>query len=125
VRAAPSGSGNATGSNPFVRERLQIARPDFAVLFKDYVWFWVRPRGASPLIAVGRRYRDVFFDLHRFAADPSGAWGPDDAIREFLRSKIRDNFVPQSLSYESLPDGAEEPEPLGVERLDRAFEAIT
>jgi hypothetical protein len=113
-----------TGPAP---ERLSVPRPDFHVLFRDYVTFWVGDDGAEDAwIAVGRRYRDVFFDLHRFDR-PAGAadWGVDDALQAFLRGKIRENFVPQSLSYEELPAGASERTPIDVGQLERAFAAIT
>ncbi len=49
----------------------------------------------------------------------------DDALQAFLRGKIRENFVPQSLSYEELPGGAGERTPIDVARLELAFAAIT
>jgi hypothetical protein len=108
------------------KERLRVPRPDFHVLFKDYVYFWVGPAGdVGSELAVGRRYRDVFFDLHRFRPPDQGEWGAQEAIQTFLRAKVRTNFVPQSLSYEALPDGAGELFPLSIERLEDAFDAIT
>jgi hypothetical protein len=109
------------------KERLKVPRPDFHVLFKDYVYFWVGPVGEPGAeFAIGRRYRDVFFDLHRFQAPADEPdWGVDQAIRIFLRAKIRSNFVPQSLSYEALPSGAGDQFSLTVERLENAFDAIT
>ncbi len=106
-------------------EKLRVPRPDFHLMFRDYVYFWIgTPGGEDSEIAVGRRYRDVFFDLHRFPSE-GPEWGPDDAVRAFLRSKIRKNFVPQSLNYEALPDGAGERYPLSVERLEAAFDDVT
>lgn len=108
------------------KERLRVPRPDFHVLFKDYVYFWIgTPGEAGAELAVGRRYRDVFFDLHRFRPPEEGEWGAQEAIQAFLRNKIRTNFVPQSLSYEALPEGAGELFPLSIARLEDAFDAIT
>ena len=108
-------------------ERLNVPRPDFHVLFRDYVTFWVGEEGDERRwLAVGRRYRDVFFDLHRFDRPIDALdWGVEDALQAFLRVKIRENFVPQSLSYEELPAGAGERCPIDVGQLERAFAAIT
>lgn len=119
----------ATSSEPagVAPERLSVPRPDFHVLFRDYVTFWVGGEGREGTwLAVGRRYRDVFFDLHRFDRPiDAREWGVDDALQAFLRGKIRENFVPQSLSYEELPAGAGERTPIDVAQLERAFAAIT
>jgi len=104
-----------------------VRRPDFGLVFRDYVYFWVGPEGdLDSEVAVGRKYRDVFFDLHRFGR-PAGAreWDAAAAVREFLRRKIRANFVPQNLSYEDLPEGAGPQHPLTVEQLDAVFDTIT
>ena len=42
-----------------------------------------------------------------------------------MRGKLRDNFVPRSLSYEEIPANAGPVELLTVERLDRAFARIS
>ncbi len=108
-------------------ERLSVPRPDFHVLFRDYVTFWVGEEGKDgSWIAIGRRYRDVFFDLQRFDTplDRPG-FAIDDALEAFLRGKIRENFVPQSLSYEELPPGAGPRTAVDVAQLERAFAAIT
>ncbi|MCP4870573.1 MAG: hypothetical protein GY898_17860 [Proteobacteria bacterium] len=119
-RAAVS-RGDADGA----KETLRVPRPDFHLMFRDYVYFWIGSVGdAGSEIAIGRRYRDVFFDLQRFDC-PGGSWGPDEAIQQFLRGKIRINFVPQSLNYEALPASAGEQYPLTVERLEAAFDNIT
>lgn len=107
------------------RETLRVPRPDFHLMFRDYVYFWIGGVGEpGSEIAIGRRYRDVFFDLHRFSC-VGAAGGPDEAIQKFLRGKIRTNFVPQSLNYEALPESAGEQYPLTVERLEAAFDQIT
>jgi hypothetical protein len=102
------------------------AHPDFSVLFKDYVVFWVGQTGSQGVwLGIGRRYRDVLFDLHRFpVSDRPAGWGPDDAIVEFLRVKAATNYAPQSLSYERVPAGAQAQKPLTVERLRRAFDRL-
>ena len=74
---------------------------------------------------IGRRYRDVLFDLHRFAPDGGQRLDADGAIEAFMRGKLRDNFVPRSLSYEEIPANAGPVELLTVERLDRAFARIS
>jgi hypothetical protein len=106
--------------------RPAVPRPDFQVLFKDYILFRVGlPDGTAPWIGIGRRYRDVLFDLHRFDAPPSDPnWGPDDAVVAFLRAKAATKYAPQSLSYERLPAGAQSQMPLTVERLERAFDQL-
>ncbi len=124
ARARPVQGPSAEGGPR--KERLRVPRPDFHVLFKDYVYFWIGSPGEhGSELAVGRRYRDVFFDLHRFRPPEDGEWGVPEAIQAFLRSKIRTNFVPQSLSYEALPEGAGELFPLSIARLEDAFDAIT
>jgi hypothetical protein len=121
---APQDRRRPTAAPPAVRETLKVPRPDFNLIFRDYVYFWIGPVGhPSSEIAVGRRYRDVFFDLQRFSGSGS-AWGPKEAIEQFLRGKIQTNFVPRSLSHEALPEGAGEVVPLTVERLDAAFAQI-
>jgi len=123
--SGPSASPESAPSAPAAPEKLRVPRPDFHLMFRDYVYFWIgEPGGAESEIAIARRYRDVFFDLHRFAC-PGGGWGPDDAVQQFLRAKIRTNFVPQSLNYEALPEAAGDQHPLTVERLEGAFDEIT
>lgn len=103
-------------------EKVRVARPDFANLFRDYVIFEIEVPG-QPEVAIGRRYKDVLFDLHRFpneGDDPRSA-----ALDSFMRSKVRDNFVPRSLSYEEIPVGAGELEVLPLASLEHAFERVT
>ncbi len=119
---------SATAPRPTPRAPAAPARrPDFDVLFRDYVTFWVGdPADDSSFVAIGRRYRDVFFDLHRFERPPGATdWGRNQAVEDFLRKKRRDNFVPQSLAYEEKPPGAGSMSPLEVLDLDRAWLAIS
>ena len=109
------------------KERLAVTRPDFAALFKDYVWFWIGPpKAPGAAIAIGRRYRDVLFDLHRFSptAGAHAGFEVEDAVTEFLRQKVGENFVPQHLSYEEIPADAGEILPLPTALLDRAFARV-
>ncbi len=89
--------------------------------------FWVGdPVDDSAYVAIGRRYRDVFFDLHRFERPPNvPEWGRNQAVEDFLRKKRRDNFVPQSLAYEEPPPNAGAMTPLEVRDLDRAWLVIS
>jgi|GEM_PF-6004472 len=101
-------------------------KPDFGVLFVDYVLFTVPdPERPHPAWAVGRRYRDVLFDLHWMRA-PTGVplWTAEEAVLDFLRRKVRDNFVPRSLSYEPVPEGAGDLQPLDRMLLEAAWEKI-
>ena len=93
------------------------ADPDFQVLFRDYVVFRVGV-GAGSWVGIGRRYRDVLFDLHRF--DGEGL-DHNAAVMAFLHRKLETGYAPQSLRPEPIPAGAEAPEPLTSARLERAF----
>ena len=42
-----------------------------------------------------------------------------------MRVKVRDNFVPRSLSYDEVPPGAGPLDPLPPEALERAFDRVT
>ena len=107
-------------------ETVKVKRPDFAALFRDYVVFDVDvDGGADAEVAIGRRYKDVLFDLHRFRPPARGDWGRDEALDEFMRVKVRDNFVPRSLSYDEVPPGAGPLDPLPPEALERAFDRVT
>ena len=103
-------------------EQVRVVRPDFATLFKDYVIFDIGDRSE---VAIGRRYKDVLFDLHRFPRPAEPGWVPDRAVDAFMRAKVRDNFVPRSLSYDEVPAGAGPLEPLTLESLERAFDRVT
>jgi len=117
-RSRPSGPGRSRSGG--------AQRPDFQVLFKDYILFWVGGHDdLDAWIGIGRRYRDVLFDLYRFdRPGDDSAWGPDEAILAFLRAKAATKYTPQSLSYERMPPAARRPTPLTVERLERAFDAL-
>jgi hypothetical protein len=93
------------------------ASPDFQVLFRDYVVFRVGD-GSGSWVGIGRRYRDVLFDLHRFDGEDLDQ---NAAVTAFLRRKLETGYAPQSLRPEPIPAGAEAPEPLTLERLERAF----
>ena len=101
-------------------------RPDLPVLFGDYAWFAVGAPGEPGYeIAIGRCFGDVFFDLHRFTAPgEEESWGLREAIGEFLRAKIRANFVPQNLNHESLPEDSEEPSSLPLDLVESIYDTI-
>jgi hypothetical protein len=123
--AAPLPSGDGLGVTAPAR-RQGRPKPDFGVLFVDYAVFTVPdPERPHDAWAIGRRYRDVLFDLHWMRA-PTGVpiWTVEEAVLDFLRRKVRDNFVPRSLSYEPVPEGAGELQPLDVRLLDAAWEEI-
>ncbi len=107
-------------------ETVRVVRPDFAALFRDYVVFEIDAAGAAPpVVAIGRRYKDVLFDLHRFEAPPGQPWGRQAALDEFMRAKVRDNFVPRSLSYDEVPSGAGPLQELTLQSLEDAFLRVT
>jgi len=107
-------------------ETVKAVRPDFSSLFRDYVIFDIGAPGAPDAeIAIGRRYKDVLFDLHRFPPPPGAKWGHEQAVDEFMRLKVRDNFVPRSLSYDEVPPGAGPLESLSIENLVSAFDRVT
>ncbi len=107
-------------------ETVKAVRPDFSSLFRDYVIFDIGLPGTPDAeIAIGRRYKDVLFDLHRFPLPLGAEWGHSQAVDEFMRVKVRDNFVPRSLSYDEVPSGAGPLESLSIENLVSAFDRVT
>lgn len=100
--------------------------PDFGALFRGYVW--MRSQGAQglPQFLVARREGDVLFDVHRLDA-PRGSgdrFELDEALVLFLREKMRANFIPQSLSYEDLPDDPSRLLPIDPAQLSRAYQRM-
>ena len=103
-------------------EPVRVARPDFSALFRDYVVFDIRALGE---VAIGRRYKDVLFDLHRFPRSTGSEAARQKVLDEFMRLKVRDNFVPRSLSYDEVPEGAGTLHPLTIDSLEQAFDRVT
>lgn len=100
-------------------------QPDFVALFEDYMIFPVgRFDTEGSAIGIARPHRDQLFDLHLFPVSQDWSWGPDEAIDEFMRAKVRANFVPLAFEYVDIPEAAGAMVPLRPEQLERAFERV-
>jgi|GEM_PF-3637203 len=104
---------------------VRVARPDFGVLFEDYMIFPIgRLITPGSAIGIGRRHRHQIFDLHLFAVPRDPGWRPEQAVDEFMRAKVSANFVPLAFEYAEIPPDAGPMEPLTPRRLERAFQRV-